>query len=344
MRHELKRHAKTGITIVVTGVLSFFFIGLVPEELRFVVTLFFFSAFAGILYIYYSPPMPSKNILLILFTLFILGLAIQSGVFTVVVFMGITLFSFLFLGKSYALWKKLLVFVIGCFVLFMVQNVKTSYRDITWRGKEVDNKSTLFMDVAFDKLSNIDKLINTDGFFPVYMRTNQGYNIAVVMRRIPANQDFDNGNHLFLAAASALVPRLIWPDKPLAGGKESMKYYTGYIIEGWSTNVSPLGEAYGSFGPVWGIFYMFVLGIFIRWVYKRVFVIAQNLPLLVLWIPVLFYQITFSMETDSLQIFNSLLKGAFFIWLLYKLFPGWFGRNIKKAGRPVSFRSGRLPV
>ena len=259
-RNELKKHTKTGIIIVVIGVLSFFFIGLVPDAIKFVVTLLFFSSFAGILYIYYSPPLPSKNILLILFILFILGLAIQSGVFTVVVYMGITLFSFLFLGKRYALWKKFLVFIVGCFVLFIVQNVKTSYRDITWKGKEIDNKSTLFADVLLDKLSNIDKLINVDGFFPVYMRTNQGYNITAVMRRIPANQEFDDGNHLLLTAASALVPRLIWPDKPQAGGKESMKYFTGYNIEGWSTNVSPLGEAYGSFGPIGGIFYMFMLG------------------------------------------------------------------------------------
>jgi hypothetical protein len=343
-RNELKRHSKTGIIIVVTGVLSFFFIGLVPEEVKFAVTLLFFSAFAGILYIYYSPPLPSKNILLILFILFILGLAIQSGVFTVVVYMGITLFSFLFLGKRYALWKKFLVFIVGCFVLFIVQNVKTSYRDITWKGKEVDNKSTLFVDVALDKLSNIDKLINVDGFFTVYMRTNQGYNITAVMRRIPANQDFDDGSHLLLTGASALVPRLIWPDKPQAGGKESMKYYTGYNIEGWSTNVSPLGEAYGSFGPIGGIFYMFALGIFIRWVYKRVFIIVQKLPLLVLWIPVLFYQITYSMETDSLQIFNSLLKGALFIWLLYKLSPGWFGKPLKQPGTRGNFRRRPLAV
>ncbi len=343
-RNELKRHTKTGIIIVITGVLSFFFIGLVPDVFKFVVTLFFFSAFAGILYIFYSPPLPSKNVLLILFTVFIVGLAIQSGVFTVVVYMGITLFSFLFLGKSYALWKKFLVFIVGCFFLFIVQNVKTSYRDLTWKGKEVDNKSTLFMDLMLDKLNNIDQLININGFFPVYMRTNQGYNITVVMRRIPANQDFDNGSHLFLTAASALVPRLIWPDKPQAGGKESMKYYTGYNIEGWSTNVSPLGEAYGSFGPIGGIFYMFVLGLFIRWVYKKVFVIAQNLPLLVLWIPLLFYQITYSMETDSLQIFNSLLKGALFIWLLYKLSPGWFGKLENQSNGRGNPRRRLLPV
>ncbi len=344
VRNELIKRTNTGIIIVATGVMTFFFIGLVPESVKFVVTLLFFSSFAGILYIYYSPPMPSKNILLVLFALFIMGLAVQSGVFTVVVYMGITLFSFLFLGRKFALWKKLLVFVIGVFILFIVQNVKTAYRDVTWRDNVVDNKTSLFVDIAIDKLGNIDKLIDVDGFFPVYMRTNQGYNISVVMRRIPAQQEFDDGSHLLATAASALVPRFLWPDKPQAGGKESMKYYAGFSIEGWSTNVSPLGEAYASFGPVGGIFYMFVLGLFIRWVYKRVFVIAQKLPLLVLWMPVLFYQVTYSMETDSLQIFNSLLKGAFFLWLLYKLVPAWFGNVVKQSNERGSFRRRQVPA
>ncbi len=344
VRNELRMHTKTGIIITVTGVITFFFIGVVPDAVRFVFTLLFFSSFAGILYIYYSPPMASKNILLILFTLFMLGLAVQSGVFTIVVYMGITLFSFLFLGRKYALWKKMVVFIVGVFLLFITQNVKTAYRDQTWRGKEVDGKTTLFVDLAIDNLENIDKLIDNEGFFPVYMRTNQGFNISVVMRRIPAQQDFDDGNHLLLTAASALVPRLIWPDKPQAGGKESMKYYTGYNIEGWSTNVSPLGEAYASFGPYGGILYMFLLGLFIRWVYKRVFVIALRLPLLVLWIPVLFYQVTYCMETDSLQIFNSLLKGAFFLWLLFKVLPNWFGKMIKQPGSPRQFRPRQVPI
>ncbi len=331
VRNELKNHIRTGIVLIILGTLCFFLISYSPDAVKFAVTLLFFSSFAGILYIYYSPSFSFKNMLLILFSLFVVSLAIQSGIFTVVVYMGITMCSFLFLGRKYALWKKFLVFIIGCFVLFIVQNAKTSYRDLTWKGQQVDNKSTVFMDVLQDKLNNFDKLIDVDGFFPVYLRTNEGFNITLVMKRIPAQQDFDIGSRLLTTAASALVPRIIWPDKPEAGGKESMRYFTGLRIEGWSTNVSPLGEAYGSFGPIGGIFYMFVLGLFIRWIYKRVFIIAQKVPLLVLWIPVLFYQVTYCMETDSLQIFNSLLKGAFFLWLLYKIVPALFGKGVKKT-------------
>jgi hypothetical protein len=153
------------------------------------------------------------------------------------------------------------------------------------------------------------------------------------MQRFPSQQEFDDGSHLLITTASALVPRFLWPDKAEAGGVENMKYFAGVTIYGWSTNVSPVGEAYASFGPLGGIFYMLLLGLFIRWVYKRVFIISQKLPLLVLWLPVLFYQITYSMETDSLQIFNSLLKGAFFLWLLYIITPDWFGVTKKRVTR-----------
>ena len=116
-----------------------------------------------------------------------------------------------------------------------------------------------------------------------------------------------------------------------------MKFYTGYILRGWSTNVGPLGEAYGSFGIGGGIIYMIVLGAFIRWAYKLVFVISRRVPLMLFWIPVLFYQITYSLESDTLQILNSLFKAAFFIWVLTRIIPLWFGitRGVPKRRRPV---------
>jgi hypothetical protein len=156
------------------------------------------------------------------------------------------------------------------------------------------------------------------------------------MRRIPQYQEFDNGSRLFLSLASAFIPRFLWPDKPEAGGKFNMRYYTGYTIVGWSTNVGPLGEAYGSFGASGGIIFMIILGFFMRWSYGYVFALARDKPLLIFWIPVLFYQVTYSAETDTLQILNSLLKTAFFIWLLYKAFPRHFPRLLNERRTHIS--------
>jgi hypothetical protein len=341
-KKQLHKSVKKAITIVSIGIAMFFLVDFLPEQFRFAGLLFFFSSFAGILYIYYCPAFPSKKILLTLFSLFIIWGTVESGVFTVIVYMGITLFSFLFLGKKFALWKKILVFIVCSFFLLIIQNVKATYRDVTWKDTEyTGNKTQLFGHIVLDKLKNFDQLFDEKGFFPIYTRSNEGYNISLVMKRIPANQDYDGGSRLLTIAASSLVPRFLWPNKPEAGGKESMMYFAGKYIAGWSTNVSPLGEAYGSFGVYGGIVYMFLLGLFVRWAYRRVFVISQKLPLVIFWIPVLFYQVTYSMETDTLQILNSLLKSAFFLWLLYKIVPAWFG-IVKKTRRTIY--TGRRPV
>jgi len=80
-----------------------------------------------------------------------------------------------------------------------------------------------------------------------------------------------------------------------------------------------------------GITFIFLIGIFVRWIYGRVFVIARRMPLIVLWIPVMFYQITYSAETDTMQILNSLIKISFMMVLINAAVPRWFGRKREKA-------------
>jgi hypothetical protein len=254
--------------------------------------------------------------------------------------MGFTLFSFFFLGKKMGFFKKTVIFIIGAFLLLLIQSIKPAYRKLVWRGGYQGNKAELFVSLASDKLVAGD-FLSTKAFFPIYYRANQGYNVALVMRRFPRIKQHDYGENLLIAAASSFVPRMLWPDKPEAGGKFNMKYYANVNLKGWSTNIGPIGEAYGSFGAAGGIIFMFVLGVFIRWAYRKLFSVSRKVPLLICWIPVLFYQITYSAETDTLQIMNSFIKSAFFIWILYKAIPAWFG--VQKEQARVTYRS-KLPA
>lgn len=334
IQRKLSGMPRVSIFIISIGIVASFVASFLPEALTFVGMLFFWSSFAGVLYLFYTPNFKQKKLILGIFAFFILTTALQNGMFTLVAYMGITMFSFFFLGQKTRFWKKLAFFVLGCFFLFLIQSVKTSYRNYLWRQGYTGNTAVLFGSLIVDKLSDFSDLFSADAFFPIYYRTNQGYNVAQVMRRFPNTVPYDYGSNLSLSFASSFVPRLFWPDKPEAGGKFNMKYYTGLVIEGWSTNVGPLGEAYGSFGPVGGMIYMFFLALFIRWGYKLIFKLSTRTPLLIFWIPVMFYQITYSSETDSLQIFNSLVKSAFFVWLLVKLVPDWFGVLKKSSRRP----------
>lgn len=319
----LATRPKTGLYLLIVGVTMFWVSNFLPTEIQFAFLLFYFASFSGFLYVFYTSNFRYKYLMLTLFSGFILLNAFSSGMFTVVAYMGLTLFSFFFLGKRTRLWKKVSWFLVGILLLTVLQLVKPAYRRITWQEHYTGNRAMLFIDLTVDKVSEFNWR-SADAFFPVYVRTNQGFNVALVMRRMPTAQPFDNGNRLMLSAMSSLVPRVLWSDKPEAGGKFNMKYYAGYVITGWSTNIGPLGEAYGSFGVEGGIIYMIFLGIFIRWAYARVFVIARKIPLIIFWIPVLFYQTTYSAESDTLQILNSMVKSAFFIFLIYKLVPTIF--------------------
>jgi hypothetical protein len=319
----LTGNQRFGIYLLIAGVLISMFVQSLPTSLQFIFTLFYFSAFAGSLYVFFSKSFPFKRIILISFGLFILAASLRNGMFTIIAYMGMTMFSFFFLGRKIPMWKKLVSFVAAVFLIMLIQSIKPEYRKMLRRNYEASKVET-FTNLVSERLTNINKFITSEAFFPMHYRANQGFNLALVIRKYPARTPHDNGSRLLVAIASAFVPRVIWPDKPEAGGVANMMYYAGVRIAGWSTNVGPLGEAYASFGSEGGIIYMMLLGLFIRFAYMRVFIIARKIPLLILWIPVLFYQITYSAENDTLQILNSLIKSAFFIFILYKFVPKLF--------------------
>lgn len=325
MRMQLSVHRNKGFEIMLVGVIISLLSRFLPVAFSYFATLFFFGSFAGLLYIYFSPTFRNKNLVMLLFLAFILWNALQTGMFTIVAYMGITIFSFFQLGKKTMMIKKLVLLLVSVSFFIVLQNVKVIYRKQTWNKAYEGSKVELFSSLFIENIQKGNALLGGDAFFPVYSRTNQGYNVALVMKRIPVIQPYDYGDRLVTVFVSAFIPRFLWPDKPEAGGKFNMRYYAGWNIRGWSTNVGPLGEAYGSFGVTGGIIYMFLLGLFLRWVYFRVFYLSGKTPLLICWLPVLFYLITSSAETDTLQILNSIIKSAFFIWLLTIFLPSWFG-------------------
>ncbi|ULQ56265.1 hypothetical protein KJS94_16570 [Flavihumibacter rivuli] len=328
IRNILQTRKEVGLQILMVGLLLSFFTRFLPLGIQFFIQLFFFSSFAGILYIYYTPAFKNKLIVLIVFAIFLLNNALNTGMFTVVAYMGITIFSFFYFGAKVSLLRKVLVVFLALIGLLVLQNTKRTYRQYTWLLGYQGNKVTLFADLFIENLQKGNALIENEVFFPTYIRLNQGYNVALVMKRIPNSKDFDNGDRLRTVFLSAFVPRFLWPDKPEAGGKFNMDYYAGFKLRGFSTNVGPLGEAYGSFGVKGGILYMFLLGLFLRWAYGLIFTRTKRIPLLLCWIPVIFYNVTYSAETDTLSIINSLVKTIFFMWLVAKALPSWFGQNV----------------
>ena len=91
---------------------------------------------------------------------------------------------------------------------------------------------------------------------------NQGWLVAMTMKKVPDKFDFAYGETIWQSVAAAIVPRFIWPDKPEAGGKANLKRFWGYNLVGFSMNIGPFGEGYANFDKIGGIIYMFFYGLF----------------------------------------------------------------------------------
>lgn len=314
-----------GFAIIIAGSVEIAFNRFIPPGVRFFFDIFFFSAFAGMLMVLFGDPPIRKWLIVSAFILLVFFRALDSGMFTVLVYMSVTLLSFLLFGSNTGLLRKTFVFILGCFLLLILQNTKAAYRNYLKKNPNEENRTEVFMDLVSDQFKTRDKFFQINEFYEVFIRINQGYNVSRVMRWIPKFKPHDDGKRVFTTVLASVVPRFLWIDKPKAGGQYNCEYYAGWIIRGWSTNIGPLGEGYGAFGRNGGIVFMGFLAMFIRFAYMRVWNLSRRMPLIIFWLPVLFYQTTYSAETDTLQILNSIIKTAFFLWLLAKVRPKWFG-------------------
>ena len=328
IREELRLNNRSSMILLLFGIFGFFGKRLFGSgSLSFYFFTLYLMLFTALLYIYLSPNFKNKRIYLFAILGLVIWEAVQSGMFTVLVYMGITMASFLFIGRRISLLKKVVMFSIGLLFVFSLQLSKSAFRKVTWKQNFSGSKTELLLDLMTMNIQNSGNIMDDNTFFPIYARLNQGFNVALVMKRIPAIQAFDAGESIMLTVGSAIVPRFLWEDKMKSGGVYNMEHFVGYKLRGWSTNIGPVGEAYGNFGVFGGALYMFVFGLFIRIVYLKIFSIAVRKPLVLLWIPVLFFELSYSMENDTLQALNSVIKISIFVYVIYRIFPYLFGKT-----------------
>jgi hypothetical protein len=327
IQQYLSDKTQMGLVLLAVGFACYYLRLTFMGPLQHLFQIFYYFLFTGVLYVYYQKTFRLKWLIYVgVFSLLAYD-AIKTGMFTIVAYMSITIFSIFLLRKKIPLYRKLIFVAFGFSLFLVIQASKYNYRNATWTDNFEGSKAQVLREEMSDKITNFSALFSEKAFFPIYTRMNQGHNIQLVIQRIPDVQDFDYGGTLIQSMLSAFVPRLFWPDKPEVGGVFNMKHYVGVDLVGWSTNIGPIGEAWGNFGKFGGIIYMFFLGFFVRWCFTRIFVWSKKRPLLLLWIPVLFYEATFAIEGDSLQTFNSIFKAAFVVWGLSKVFPAIFGEE-----------------
>lgn len=296
-----------------------------PSSIQYVGFLIATTSFVGLLMLYFNKKILFRRAYIAYLFILLVYLTAQSSMFTLIAYMGLTTFSFFILGKNWSFAYKVVLFASLIFLVIILQLTKVAYRELIWvqatKNQGINELSGVFRNTISEKQS----LFSLDRLFPVYVRFNQGLMTSRVLKYIPEKKNYDNGSYLLFSFLSSLIPRFIWPEKMKSGGSTTMQYFTGERAGGkTSMNISPVGEAYGSFGFIGGIVYLIFLAFFIRTVYINFFKYINKYPFLLFWFPVIFYQVSYCMESDSLQIFNSLIKSTTFIFIIFMFIPKLF--------------------
>lgn len=321
VKHYLVGKGNLGVLLIIIGAVTTVMRAFVGGPLAYVSYLFSFLLYVGILYTIFSDH-KQRTWYLIGGGVFISFQALRAGMFGELVYVMLLGFLLIMLGRRIGSGMKTGLALGGFFFVLLLQNIKADYRKLTWRAEsEITQGYTgAFFSLITDRLAEPGRFFDLDLMFPTVNRFNQGMIVAKVLDHVPQRAPFAEGETIFKSLAASFVPRLLWPDKPESGGQANMLRFTGYLIEGYSMNISPLGEAYGNYGVEGGVFFMLCYGLFFSLLIMLLMSFVKKTPTLILWFPILFLN-SIQMETDILMCLNSLIKNSIFVAFCYWAFP-----------------------
>ena len=318
VRKYLEEKPNLGITLIGTGLVFGFLDFLAPANLAQVFGLAAHLSFVGVFYVIYSPSKQKPWVVTGVLTL-TLAQSLITGMFGDLIYMLACSLTLLFLGSKIKFGAKLGYAVLGLFFIVLLQSVKADYRAKTWARESTGSDPVYFAQLIVKRIGDFDEFVNPRNLFFTSVRMNQGWLVAVTMKRVPDKYPFAYGETIGMSVAATIVPRFLWPDKPEAGGAANLKRFWGYNLVGYSMNIGPLGEAYANFDKLGGVIFMFFYGLFFNFMLSSILKFAERRPTIVLWLPFLFYY-AISAETDLLTTMGSLIKGLMFTWFVYAVY------------------------
>jgi hypothetical protein len=166
------------------------------------------------------------------------------------------------MGRS--LWRftagalVLAVLFLSLFVSYMRD--RGLIRDAVWGGQSLNQRigRVVSMVTALEWFNPF----NDDHLRRIDSRLNQNYLVGRAVEYLAAQDRFANGETIS-DAFIALVPRAIWPDKPVrAGSGDLVSRFTGIrFAEGTSVGIGQVMESYVNFGRAGVLIWFLLIGV-----------------------------------------------------------------------------------
>ncbi|MGZ0173614.1 MAG: hypothetical protein ACKVHE_29195 [Planctomycetales bacterium] len=292
-----------GELLVVVGFLCSMAASYIPSQLQFVFYLLSQLRYVGILYLYFNRS--SKFLLAAVAVGLSLALqATRDGMFHELLIWGALMSAFYFLANRPSMKLKVGFLVVAFCAVSLIQLVKHEYRELLWSGKRPS-----FTGVLLNSLQREDPF-GTEWQQGMVIRLNQGWIVSAVMRHVPSNVSFAEGETIKEAIVASLIPRILNSNKKMADSSINTELYTGLDIYGnTSMGLGPLGEGYANFGSAGGCGVMVCFGLLLNGVYKLFIRLGWNNQYFLFVIPLVFLQ-AIKMETEFLSVFNHVVKSC----------------------------------
>lgn len=219
--------------------------------------------------------------------------------------------------------KLKLIFLFGfMFLAVAIQLIKFDYRTFTWKKGEDAGIETLEKTIV--QKQNKTGFFNADQLAQSNLRINQGVIVTNVMRNVPSNIPFSNGEELLQVLEASIMPRFVVHDKLNAGDRNFFMKWSGMVISNaTSMGISSIGDAYVNFGVIGGAIFMFFYGL----LFSKVIAVFQKksdqFPILLLMLCLVFYY-PIRPDCEMHTILGHLFKSSFLIWMVIVIWKRYF--------------------
>lgn len=311
-------NSKIGIGLIIVGYLFYSLSDYVPSVLGFVATALSFMRFIGFFYLWVAGSKYSKLAFAIVFIPFLL-LTVRATIFIDFLVLSILITSVYIMKYQLAKWKVIMFSIFGFFSLFILQSVKYSYRNIVWSTEFQGNSGVILTDMMLNQVLNINSLDFKTVGASINVRLNQGWIITGILDNMPARKPFAEGSYLKKEALGLLLPRFLYPDKPIVGDRKKFENFVGWQLgQGTAMNVGIIGDGYGNFGPQGGIMFCFLFGLSLGYLFNIFYRLARRYPTLPIWGVLIFF---YSMRAGNefYIISNWIIKTGVLVSLYYFL-------------------------
>jgi hypothetical protein len=336
----VKKNPGAPLILVIIGFISPFVGRFMPASLMFVFFLLANLKFIGAalwLFRQGSTKKWTATVTVLVITLF--G-SIQAGMFHDLLLWLALLFSFIVLRTNMRLINRVVIVSVGFLFAFLLQSIKSEYRELLYKGLLSEQTPTeAFFELIHNRIENMRSLFSDDEYMAeLNVRLNQGWIISSIIENVPFSEPYADGETIFEAFQSSLLPRFLAPEKKIAGGRENFERFTGLPLgAGTSMGTSVIGEAYANFGPMGSWIFMFLWGLFLSLGFNKLVSYGKKNPLIYVFLPLIFLQVV-KAETELYVVLNHFIKSLILVFGLlwfFKKYLGWKYEEEESGEQPT---------